>query len=141
MLYLDTAVLVTLFVDEDTSAAVQSWLSRRKQEFACSDWSLTEATSALGIKVRRGDLDSEAALRIQERIVQFVSQQCTCLPCLRPHHQQASAWLTRFELGLRAGDALHLAVAAANGATIASYDKTMLIGAKALGLKAANPLA
>ncbi|TLD44626.1 MAG: hypothetical protein FAZ92_03108 [Accumulibacter sp.] len=49
MLYLDTAVVLTLFVGERTSGAVESWLAQRPQLLAY-DTLLLAAASALGIK-------------------------------------------------------------------------------------------
>ncbi|WP_374692588.1 hypothetical protein [Accumulibacter sp.] len=49
MVYLDTAVVLTLFVGERTSGAVESWLAQRPQLLAY-DTLLLAAASALGIK-------------------------------------------------------------------------------------------
>jgi predicted nucleic acid-binding protein len=54
MLYLDTSVLVPLFVAEPDSAAERDWFDDQlAQTLAISDWSITEFASAMGIKVRR----------------------------------------------------------------------------------------
>ncbi|EXI73652.1 MAG TPA: type II toxin-antitoxin system VapC family toxin [Candidatus Accumulibacter phosphatis] len=140
MVYLDTAVVLTLFVGERTSGAVESWLAQRPEPFAFSDWGLTECASALGIKCRRGELDAETAARAFETIAAFARQSCERIVCAAQHQAEAQAMLGRFDLNLRAGDALHLAMCRHAGATLLTYDTLLLAAARALGVKALNPL-
>ena len=140
MLYLDTAVVLTLFVGERTSAAVESWLARRPQPLAFSDWGLTECASALGIKCRRRELDAETAARAFAAIAAFARQSCERIVCAAQHQAEAQAMLGRFDLNLRAGDALHLAMCGHAGATLVAYDTLLLAAASTLGIKALNPL-
>ncbi len=140
MLYLDTAVVLTLFVGESTSETVQTWLTRRRQAFAFSDWGLTECASALGIKQRRGELSADAAMSAFAAIETFAQQSCEWLACAPRHQASAQTWLGRYDLNLRAGDALHLALAHHAGMVLVTYDKLLLASAAALGIKASNPL-
>lgn len=48
--------------------------------------------------------------------------------------------LGRFDLNLRAGDALHLAICRHAGATLLTYDRLLLGAASAFGVNALNPL-
>lgn len=53
----------------------------------------------------------------------------------RGDFDQAKDWLGQFETGLRAGDALHLAIARSCGAdAIYTLDKSMIAAGKHLGL-------
>jgi len=140
MLYLDAAVVLTLFVGESTSERVEAWLARRRQPLAFSDWGLTECASALGIKCRRGELNDEAAARSFAAISAFARESCEWLSCAGHHQSDAQAMLARFELKLRAGDALHLAMCRHARGTLVTYDALLLAAAKALGVKAQNPL-
>ena len=55
----------------------------------------------------------------------------------RDDFDQAKGWFSRFETGLRAGDALHFAIASNRGAVaIHSLDKTMISAGKLPGLPA-----
>lgn len=140
MIYLDTAVVLTLFVGESTSETVEAWLARRRQPLAFSDWGLTECASALGIKHRRGELSADAAASAFSAITAFARESCEWIVCEPRHQTQAQAWLGRFDLSLRAGDALHLAMSRHAGATLATYDTLLLASATALGIKTLNPL-
>lgn len=140
MLYLDTAVVLTLFVSESTSEAVEACLVKRRQPLAFSDWGLTECASALGIKHRRGELSADAAARAFAAIAAFVRESCEWIACEPRHQATAQEWLGRYDLNLRAGDALHLAMSRQAGATLATYDSLLLAGATALGIRTLNPL-
>lgn len=140
MLYLDTAVLLTLFVEERTSSAVETWLSRQRQPLAFSDWGLTECASALGLKCRRGELTPKAAASALEEMSRFVGECCEPIACAHHHQMSARELLGRFDLPLRAGDALHLAISRHSRATLVTYDQLLLTSAKQLRIKALDPL-
>jgi predicted nucleic acid-binding protein len=112
MIYLDTSVLVPLFVAEPQSGAVRGWFEAHADEaMAISDWSLAEFVSAMGIKVRRKDFKAEHALRACEVMRASVEESMEVLVPARSTYGQAAGLLGHFSSGLRAGDALHLAVA------------------------------
>ncbi|MBK7814362.1 MAG: type II toxin-antitoxin system VapC family toxin [Rhodocyclaceae bacterium] len=141
MLYLDTAVVLTLFIDEPTSRPVEDWLAARRQPLAFSDWGLTECASALALKQRRDGMDVALARRCFATIADFVHESCDLIACA-PHHQtEAQRLLSRFDLPLRAGDALHLAISQHADATLVTYDRLLAASAKVLGAKVRNPLA
>jgi predicted nucleic acid-binding protein len=52
MVYLDTSILVPLFVPEDASQTIRNWFAKQSQaELTISEWACTEFVSAIGIKV------------------------------------------------------------------------------------------
>jgi len=140
MLYLDTAILLTLFLPEPSSREVEAWLERQEGGFACSDWGLTEAASALGIRVRRGDYAPAQAMRTWQAMAGFAQRHCRLFPANASHQGVAQSWLTRCNLNLRAGDALHLAIAQSHGLPLATYDQLLLDSAAVLGIATRNPL-
>lgn len=140
MLYLDTAVVLTLFVAEPTSEAVERWLAEQRRPLAFSDWGLTECASALGIKLRRGELQTEAVRLLWQGVQSFATNVCEFVACAPRHQVDAQRLISRFELPLRAGDALHLAIARDAGATLVTYDKVLLDAAQAIGTKFKNPV-
>lgn len=140
MLYLDTAVVLTLFVDEPTSRSVEDWLAARRQPLAFSDWGLTECASALALKLRRNEMNVDLAKRCFGAITAFIHESCEFIACA-PHHQtEAQRLLSRFDLPLRAGDALHLAISQHAEATLVTYDKLLTSSANAIGAKVRDPL-
>jgi hypothetical protein len=141
MLYLDTAVVLTLFVDEPTSRSVEDWLAARRQPLAFSDWGLTECASALALKLRRGEMDVALAKRCFAAIATFVHESCEFIACATHHQGEAQRLLSRFDLPLRAGDALHLAISQHAEATLVTYDKLLAASAKSIGAKVRDPLA
>ncbi len=140
MLYLDTAIVLTLFVREAMSESVGKWIASRRQPLAFSDWGLTECASALGIRQRRGELDAASASRAFSAMTTFANESCELIACAGHHQKEAQALLARFDLPLRAGDALHLAISQHVQATLVTSDKQLMAAAKAIGAKARDPL-
>ena len=136
MVYLDTSVAVPLFVPEPSSDLVDKWLGACDIPIVSSDWIITEFSSALAIKERSGALsakDSKAAWRSFET---FCQTGLRLAPVSRQAFAEAASMTRRATHGLRAGDALHLAVALEIGAkTLATLDIMMAGNAKRLKLQ------
>ena len=58
MVYVDTSVLVPLFLNEPHSAAASDWYAREKSELVAAAWCVPEFASSLGIKQRTGAIDA-----------------------------------------------------------------------------------
>lgn len=137
-LYLDTSAIVSLLATEPASERLQSWLEAHGQEpLATSRWTDAELSSALSLKVRTGAFSvaerSEAAAGWREW-----RQSLSILDVEAHAFETAARFAARAELGLRAGDALHLAVAAAADCTIVTLDGRMANAAEELGLTVAE---
>ncbi len=112
MLYLDTSVLVPLFVPEDASQTIRNWFDKQSQaELTISEWTCTEFMSAIGIKVRTGDLDQAQGAAVIQLFRQIAEDSFIILVPTKADFLLASEYLAQFGLGLRAGDALHVALA------------------------------
>ena len=61
MVYVDTSVLVPLFLNETHSVAVANWYVREKGELVAAAWCVPEFASALGIKQRTGAINAQQA--------------------------------------------------------------------------------
>ena len=138
MFYLDTSFLVPYFVPEKASRAVEKFLSSIKtEELAISQWTRTEFVSALGIKIRTQRFSENAARRVLAAFDEITGQYFTVIQILERDYLLATEFLLQWSLGLRAGDALHLALAKNHGAKrIYSLDKSLVKAAGRLRIPA-----
>ena len=109
--YVDTSAWIALLAREPAGPKVARWLARAGR-VATSQWTPVEVASALGIKVRRGDIDADTGRRLVEAFDELhASNGVEALHVAAADFGTAAALCERFASGLRAGDALHLAVA------------------------------
>ena len=135
MLYFDTSFLVPLILEEATSGKIERFLRQRTEELATSHWTRVEFSSLLGREVRMGGLDAEAALDADAQFEAAAAESFVMLLPTAEDYDLSKQYLLRYETGLRAGDALHLAIACNHRAdTIYSLDKRMLTAGKLLDL-------
>lgn len=124
MLYIDTSVLVAAWTIETRTDDVQQWLAARQfEEIAVSGWTITEFSSAIALKARNGQLDPDDRSKALALFKELCSTSFELLPISRSHFIEAARMPDQFNIGLRAGDALHLAVAIGSDATLVTLDK------------------
>lgn len=135
MVYLDTSVVVPLFVSEPASLAVDDWLEACNEPLVSADWLVTEFASALSIKVRRSELQAKQAKAVWADFSTFCSSGLRLLPVSRPAFAAAAKMALTASSGLRSGDSLHLAVALEAGIkTLATADEILERNAAAHGI-------
>jgi predicted nucleic acid-binding protein len=136
ILYFDTSFLVPLFLPEPTSGRVERFLRwRRTEDLAISHWTRVEFLAALARQVRMGGLDPKAARDADAQFTTVAAKSFVNLLPSADDFDLSMQYLRRYKTGLRAGDALHLAIAANNKArAIYSLDRTFLKAGKKLGL-------
>lgn len=111
MLHLDTSVLVPLVVPEALSDRVERWFAAAGTgNLATSRWSSVEFASAVGNKVRRQELDEPAGAAAIDVLTRRVAPALRLVAVEDEDFAAAVLHVGRFGLGLRGGDALHLAV-------------------------------
>ena len=134
MIYLDTSVLGAIFFREPGAANLVARLeSQRKEKLMISAWTLTEMASVGGIKQRTGAIDAETRQQAIANFQRFASMHLVTVE-IDPADFRTAAVLIESPTALRAGDALHLAVARRLGARIASLDHRLCSATEVLGL-------
>lgn len=108
---------------EASSSRIQLWLGEQAPgTLLISDWAITEVSSALSMKLRTRQFDLSARAAAAAAFNSLILDSLILLPVLTQHFRAAAAYADRHELGLRSGDALHLAVAVDQGATVHTLD-------------------
>jgi predicted nucleic acid-binding protein len=136
MVYVDTSVLVPLFLNEPQSVAVANWYAREKRGLVTTAWCVAEFASALGIKQRTGAIDAQQAQGARARFERMVAVDLRLLPVAPADFHRAAQLVLDATSALRAGDALHLACAETAGAKyIATLDDVLGRNAQRLKIK------
>jgi len=136
LIYVDTSVLVALMTNESTAPIIREWYVRnRTSVLATADWTVTEFSSAVALKVRTHQLTTEQAKSVLDAFSDFADGGIRLLPISRQAFRQGAGMIQEMP-GLRAGDALHLCVAADAGVEeFATLDRLLAAKAGALKLK------
>jgi predicted nucleic acid-binding protein len=136
MLYLDTSLLVATLTNEAETERMQHWLGQQPaDDFAISDWVVTEFSSTLSIKLRAGRIEAAHRAAALATFTRLATDSFTVVPVSRLQFRTAARFVEQPMLGLRAGDALHLAICADHGATLCTLDRRLNHAGSALGVK------
>src|SRR5262245_13912355 len=136
MLYFDTSFLTPLIREEATTVRVENYLRTIPAgELAISHWTMVEIASLLAREVRMGGITSEGAKQAEHQFDTVVTEAFIVLLPQATDFRLAREYLGNHRTGLRAGDALHLAIARNQKAeAIYTLDKGLLRAGNMLGL-------
>ena len=136
MLYFDTSFLAPLVLPESTSDKIAAFVRRLPvEELTVSHWTRVEFSSLIARDVRMSVLDAAAGARADARFEAMVDASFAVLLPNADDFGLAKRYLGKFNTGLRAGDALHLAIAGNRQAeAFYSLDKGPLMAGRLLDL-------
>jgi predicted nucleic acid-binding protein len=142
MNYFDTSFLIPLFLNEETSSRVDRFIrGQQPGDLAISQWTRVEFSAVIGRQVRLGKLTPEAALDVDHQFDAIAASSFLILVPNAGDLELSKQFLRRYDIGLRAGDALHLAIASNHSArAIYSLDRGLVKAGQLLGLPAATGL-
>ncbi len=135
--YFDTSFLVPLFIPEKESERVELHIQGLDEEMVLtvSHWTVVEMASVFSRLVRMRELGKSTAKKLDRAMSRVFEASFEIVTPQSADFRLCRNYLNSFDNSLRAGDALHLAIAANQGSDlIFSLDKTMLAAGAALGL-------
>ena len=134
MNYIDTSVIVAALTKEPHTPRAERLLTARSDALAISHWTIAEFSSALSVKLRVGTINRERRDAALAAFNVMSTDSFVLLQITSSHFLSAARLADRSQQGLRAGDALHLAIAEEQGATLCTLDKRLSVAGKALGV-------
>jgi len=137
--YLDASVLIPTLIQEQTTLAVKAYFMGTSQELLISDFAAAEVASALSRLVRMRVLSGSDGVA---RLADFDAWRAAVSSPVDMHAADvrlAYAFVRRFDLMLRAPDALHLAIAGRLDAVMVTLDGQLAMAAQQLGIGFEKP--
>ena len=136
MVYLDTSFVAPLVIAENSSDAVEAFVMKVKPgELTTSMWTQVELAGLVSRKVRMGELSDSQAEVVRREFDRVLGESFEILAPTAADFAAAAKYLQISKTGLRAGDALHLAIAANRHAKrILTLDPGFLEAGKLLNL-------
>lgn len=138
-LYLDASVIIPIVVDEWFTKTVGAFLVGCGDNLTVSDFAAAEVASALSRLVRMGVLEIAEA---EQRLADFdVWRASETDPAEMDAHdcRLANTYVRRFDLKLRAPDALHAAICRRLELQLATLDRRFAAAARALEISVVVP--
>lgn len=137
--YLDTSVIVSMLLNDAHSDRAEAWLAEQGNVgHFVSHWTAPEVSSALAIRLRRNVLTPAGYSRALSIWQMLCRDSFPVLTVGSADFSRAAALVDRHALGLRAPDALHLAIAEAAGAIMVTFDERLGNACQDVGLPVAS---
>lgn len=133
--YLDASVILPTLIEEAASAVVDRFMDDLDDDLIVSEFAAAEVASALSRLVRTGLLEGKDASR---RLADFDAWRAAAtrdLDLQASDARLANVFVRRFDLMLRAPDALHAAVCRREDHLLVTLDKRLAAAALELGVR------
>lgn len=132
--YLDSSVVLPTLVGEPASPSVDAFMSTVEQELLVSDFAAAEVASALSRLVRTGRIQASDGAACLADFDVWRAAMTILAEIHAADLRLAGVYVRRFDLALRAPDALHLAIAHRLDVALVTLDRRMAAAARELGV-------
>lgn len=137
-LYLDTSVVVPLFLPDPFVPRARHLLSSQMLQAIVSDFVAAEFCSVVGRRLRNKELTPAAARAAFANFDTWCGRYASTVETGTADIQTAKLFLRRLDLTLRTPDAISLAIAQRLGVELATFDDKMAASARKLGISLAR---
>lgn len=135
MVYLDTSIVVSAITNEARSGEIYVWLAQLIETPFVSGWVQAELSAALSVKMRTRTITAAENRVARQTFRELLRTNFGDVPIFASDFGRASNLAENYQMGLRGGDALHLAVAERHGATLCTLDKGQADAGRALNIE------
>jgi predicted nucleic acid-binding protein len=135
-LYLDASALLPLFIDEPKTRRAQELL--RGSILVISDFAVAEFSSGVARRARLGEITDSGASAVFAALDAWTLSASKRESVTTGDVVFAISLVRRLDLGLRAPDAINIAVARRCEAQLLTFDEKMARSAQSLGLTVIN---
>jgi len=137
--YLDASALLPLFLADEHTERMRRRVAPSQPPVAASLFGVAECGAVVASRVRGRILSPSEGARLLRTMDAWLDSMATLHRVDNADHEEAAALTRRFDLGLRAPDALHLAICRRLGTALLTVDARQAEAARRLGL-ACDPL-
>ena len=131
--YPDASLVVAALTGEVGSSKADAWLSEYLADLAVSGWLNLEVASGLAAKARNEDISAEQHRAARDFYARAAETAVQKLQITSKTFANATLMI-ELAAGLRAGDALHLAIAEAHQATLFTLDVRQAEAGRKIGV-------
>jgi uncharacterized protein len=141
VIYLDTSVLVALLLNEPNSKLAERWYANCTEPMISAIWCVTEFASALGIKLRKGQINAVQSESAWASFEKLCSNDLLLVPVEATIFHKAALLALDSESKLSSGDSLHLACALDRKVnSMATFDTILSANSEKQSLKLIFPI-
>jgi len=137
--YLDTSVLVPLFLLDPLNRRAEAFLRKNRDDLVVGEFGVAEFSSVVARRLRTRDITRGDAQHAFLNFDEWVGRSARREDATSEDVRAAASILRRLDLVLRAPDAIHVVTARRVNATLITFDRQMGASARALGSPVETP--